>query len=100
MSILTRSKRKDYVLKKIEGLTIEEKKNLIMVLEMATPQTITRIKDIRQIDKICTIIENSPDTVELEDADHEFLKKRVNDLTAWMPKDRKAIISLADKIGI
>lgn len=87
-------------MQKIEGLTGVEKKNLIMLLEMVAPQTITRIKDIRQIDKICTKIEYSEDEVELEDADFEFLKKRISDLTAWMPRDRKAIIALADKIGL
>lgn len=87
-------------MKKIEGLTEEQKKNLIMILEMAAPQSITRIKDIRQIDKICTIIEASKDVVDFEDSDFEFLQQRFNNLTMWIPKDRKAIIALADKIGL
>lgn len=87
-------------MKKIEGLTAEEKADVVGLLEMATPQTKTTIKDIRQIDKIIGVIEASGDVIDLEDADYEFARRRINELTAWMPKNRKAIIALADKLGL
>lgn len=87
-------------MKKIEGLTDEDKKSVIGLLEMANPQTRTTIKDIRQIDKIITVVEASGDILELEDADYEFAKARINGIQAWIPKNRKEVIALADKLGL
>jgi len=88
-------------LKKIEGLTADEKKTLVMLLETATPQTRTTIKDIRQIDKICTVLETGMGgDVDLEDTDFAYLKQRIGDFSGWVPKGRKEVIALADKLGI
>ena len=88
-------------MKKITGLTGDEKKTVITLMEAATPQTRTSIKDIRQIDKICTVIEASGEgDLDLEDADYAFLKARIADFPGWMPKSRKEVIALADKLGI
>jgi len=87
-------------LKKIEGLTADEKKTIVMLLETATPQTRTTIKDIRQIDKICFVIESAGDVLNLEDADYGYLKQRIGDFTGWVPKSRKEVIVLADKLGL
>jgi len=87
-------------MKKIEGITDEEKKNLVMLMESATPQTRTTIKDIRQIDKICGVIEAADGDLDLEDADYAYLKQRIGDFSGWIPKSRKEVIQLADKLGI
>jgi len=89
-------------MKSIEGLTSEDKSSLVQVLELANTRTVTTIRDIRQIDKICSVIEGMGDgeTLVLEDADCEFMRQRIAAVTAWVPKDRKAIIALADKVGI
>ena len=87
-------------MKKIEGLTADEKKTIVMLLETATPQTRTTIKDIRQIDKICFVIESAGDVLNLEDADYGYLKQRIGDFTGWVPKSRKEVIVLADKLGL
>jgi hypothetical protein len=87
-------------LKTIEGLTEQEKTEVVGLLEMANPKTVSTIKDIRQIDKICTIFENTSGPVCLEDSDFEFMRRRLNDFSGWVPKKRKEILALADKLGL
>jgi hypothetical protein len=88
-------------MKTIEGLTENEKKSLVLMLEETTPQTKTTIKDIRQIDKICTVLESPSDgALMLEDADYSYLKQRISEFPGWRPKSRKEIIQLSDKLGI
>jgi hypothetical protein len=87
-------------MKTIKGLTENEKKNLITLLEAATPQTITTLKDVRRIDKICTVIEKSEADVNFEDADFDYLKQRVENFPGWVPASRKEVIQLADKLEI
>jgi len=88
-------------MKKIEGITAAEKSTLIMLMEAATPATKTTIKDIRQIDKICGVIEAEEGSdIEFEDADYAYLKQRIGDFSGWLPKSRKEVIVMADKLGI
>ncbi len=92
-------------MKKIEDLTVDEKKFVIMLLESANPRTVTTIGDLRQIDKICNVVEGSiksGDPLEMEDFDYEYTKRRINECTGFIPaaESRKAAIALADKLGI
>jgi hypothetical protein len=87
-------------MKQITGITDDDKKILVSVLEMVNPQSVTTIKDLRQIDKICSAIEQAVDSIDLEDADFEFLKKRVQSFTGWVPKARKQIINLVERLGL
>jgi uncharacterized protein involved in propanediol utilization len=81
-------------------VTDDDKKILVSVLEMVNPQSVTTIKDLRQIDKICTAIEATGDVIELEDADFDFLKSRVQAFTGWVPKARRQILDLVGKLGL
>jgi hypothetical protein len=87
-------------MKTITGLTEDERKGIVNLLETANTKTITTIKDIRQIDRICTLVEASDGNLDLEDADYEYMKKRINDFSSWVPQLRKEIITLADKLGL
>jgi hypothetical protein len=88
-------------MKKIEGITGDQKKAIIGILEYTNPRMQTLIGDIRMIDKICTAIENAKgDAIELEDADYAYMKQRLAGSPAWIPSKRKEIIALADKLGL
>lgn len=87
-------------MKKIENVTADEKKLLVSIMESATPQTRTTIKDIRQIDKICTMIESSENSLDFEDSDYSYMKQRINEFAGWIPKGRKEVLALADKLGL
>ncbi len=88
-------------MKQLTGLTEEERKTIVTVLEMVTPETRTTIKDIRTIDKICQIVESTEGAeISLEDADYEYMKNRIKGFSGWMPKSRKDVIALADKLGL
>lgn len=85
-------------MKKIESVTPEDKEVLRAPLEGTTPQSINTISDLRMVDKICTKIEDSQDTIELEDAEFSFLKERMDDYTNWSPTARKQILVAFGKL--
>lgn len=86
-------------MKKVDGLNSEDKKMLIEVLEEANPKTVTTIKDLRTIDKLCSVLECDGD-VSFEDADFEFLKTRLQNFTLWVPKARQQILRVAEALGL
>ena len=90
-------------MKKIEGVTAEEKKMIVSLLENPPREFSTTIKDFRQISKICTLIEASGDgDLPLEDADYEYIKQRLVGMTNLVPRSevRGIVIAVADKLGI
>ncbi len=87
-------------MKRIEGLTPEDKEVFVAPLEGVTPQSVTTIADLRMIDKICTKIEASSSTLELEDSEFSFLKERFNNYTNWSPLARKQILNAVGKLEV
>lgn len=85
-------------MKKIEGITSEDKEVLKAPLEGVTPQSVNTIEDLRLIDKICTKIDEAKDTLDLEDAEFSFLKERMDGYTNWSPTARKQILSAVGKL--
>jgi hypothetical protein len=86
-------------MKTVKGLTQDNKDALKFVLENATTKTVTTIKDLRLIDKVCKVIESSTDTLELEDTDYEYLKKRYEAFDQWNPAVRQIVLDTADKLN-
>ena len=89
-------------MKTIEGLTPDLKEILKTPLEAAGLRTITTVKDLRMIDKICESIESSTDgVVVLEDADYNYLKQRFTSFETWVPNKqiRSRVIQVADILG-
>ncbi len=96
--------RKERELKTLKGLNKDNKEALKFVLETATTKTITVVKDLRQIDKICKLLEEPvPDNsdISLEDEDYNFLKKRFDAFDQWNPtaESRSVILDTADKLN-
>ncbi len=89
-------------MKKLENLTSDEKTALKVPLEQITPNTSVTVKDLRQIDKICTALEQEAATVEFEDADFEYLKKQFLAYKGWNPSadTRVIVIALANKLEV
>lgn len=89
-------------MKVIEGLSEAERKMLVDVLENSSTGNQTTIKDIRTIDKICKIIDEAGESVELEDADHSYLLDKLRKFGGWVAnaKARDIILPLAEKIGL
>lgn len=88
-------------MRKIEGLTVEEKGVLKVPLEMISVGGVTTIAELRRIDKVCGVIEDSEDgVIELEDADYQFLLQRFQTFQSWNPAVRSRILSVADKLGV
>ncbi len=91
-------------MKVLKGLTKEHKDALKFVLENVNPtdtRVIITVRDLRQIDKICKVIESSKDSIELEDADFSYLKNRFDGFTGWNPtqETRNLIIEVSDKLS-
>jgi hypothetical protein len=89
-------------MKVIKGMTVEGKDALKFVLEQVSPtdtKTIVTVADLRVIDKICKVIETSGDTVELEDADFDFLKRKFDSFPSWNPQARQLVIETSDKLN-
>lgn len=84
----------------IENITENDRKILMSMLETINPERLSTIKDIRAIDKICTVIEGSEDVLNFEDADFAYLKNRMTNFTGWVPKARKEILALFEKFKI
>ena len=87
-------------MKDIKGLTEGERKAVVELLESVTAQTVTTIKDIRSIDKLCKIIETAGGDISLEDADYAYLKQRIGSATGLNPRMRNILIPIADKLGL
>ena len=85
-------------MKKIEGITPEDKEVYKAPLEGISPQSVNTIADLRMIDKICTKIEEAQDTIELEDTEFSFLKERMDNYSNWSPSARKQILAAFDKL--
>jgi hypothetical protein len=85
----------------MQDLTQDHKEVLKFVLENINPNDPSlkiTIKDLRQIDKICSIIESAQDTINLEDSDYEYLKRKFETFNNWNPLMRKIVIEVANKI--
>lgn len=88
-------------MKALNELTLEQKNALKFVLEEVNPNdTRVRItvKDLRQIDKICKLLETKDDKVELEDADFTYLKGKFTEYNSWNPQARNIVLPVADKL--
>ncbi len=91
-------------MKVLKGLTKEHKDALKFVLENVNPtdtRVIITVRDLRQIDKICKVIEGSEDSIELEDADFNYLKSKFDGFTGWNPTQdtRNLIMEVSDKLS-
>ena len=90
-------------MKVLDELTLEQKDALKFVLEEVSPNDknvrIT-VKEIRQIDKLCALLEADGQKVEIEDADFQFLKSKFSNYTGWNPtkENRALIMSCQDKL--
>ena len=87
-------------MKKIENLTDNERVILTEILESVTPQSVTTIKDLRMIDRICRKVEASDGSIDLEDTEDQFITRRLGEFAGWLPKARGEILPLAEKLGI
>ena len=89
-------------MKVIKSVTQEEKDALKFVLEEVNPNDqyahIT-VKDLRQIDKLCKIIDDSKEEVSLEDTDFDYLKGKFLGYSSWNPKARDIVISVDSKMS-
>jgi len=88
-------------MKVIKNLTTEQKDALKFVLEEINPNTPNlsiKVKDLRQIDKICKVIELPHEDIELEDADFTFLKEKFFNYNSWNPHARETILIVADSL--
>jgi hypothetical protein len=82
-------------------LTQEQKDIIKFPLENISPtdnKSIVLIKDLRQIDKICKVLESPSDTIELEDADFVYMKNKFTSYNGWNPSGdiRSSLIAIAD----
>lgn len=88
---------------RINNLKPDNKEALKFCLENINPTdariTIT-IKDLRQIDKICSVIESSNDAefIDLEDADFNYLKNKFDSYNSWNPTSRKIILDTSSML--
>ena len=87
-------------MKTLTGITPEVKVVLKAPLDSVSPSTVSTIADLRLIDKICTLIDSADSVLELEDADYEYLRKRVASFSNWQPAVRDRILPVADMLGI
>lgn len=90
-------------MKVIQNVTAEDKEVLKAPLEMATPQSVNTIADVRMVDKICTKIEAVPEgggDLPLEDTEFSYLRERFDNYTNWStePKSRKLILAATAKL--
>jgi len=88
-------------MKVIKNLITEQKDALKFVLEEVNPNTPNvdiKVKDLRQIDKICKVIELPHEEIELEDTDFDFLKTKFLNYSNWNPHARKTILIVADSL--
>ena len=102
LPILVIHKRKEDLVKTIEGLTSEELAVLKVPLESIGIGTATTIADLRRITKICDLLDsnNNYGVLKLEDADYEYLVQRFQSFQTWNPAFRGRIIQVADKLGV
>ncbi len=88
-------------MKTIPNISSDQRAALKFTLEEISPNdsriSIT-IRDLRQIDKICKLIEAEGVSIELEDVDFEYLKKKFDSYQSWNPKARQIVIEVADKL--
>jgi hypothetical protein len=84
-------------MKSIE-LTNENKEVLRYALETVETKTVTTIKDLRVIDKLCQLLEKDSPIIDIEDADFTFLKQRFFQYDKWNPSVRKMILDVAVKL--
>lgn len=88
-------------MKVLNELTLEQRDALKFVLEEVNPNDTKvhiTVKDLRQIDKICKVIESAQDTLELEDADFNYLKDKFLGYSSWNPQARDIVLPLAEKL--
>lgn len=88
-------------MKVLNELTLEHKDALKFVLEQVNPNDTKihiTVKDLRQIDKICRLLEVDGERVELEDADFNYLKNKFDNYSGWNPQARAIVISVSDKL--
>ena len=59
------------------------------------------IAELKKVDKICDVIENSNDIIELEDADFKHLKENFETFTRWNPEkaSRKRVLELSEQFN-
>lgn len=86
---------------KLEHLTKEDKDLLKVPLEQTTPDGQVTMKDIRQIDKICKLLEQEGESLELEDVDYSYLINKFESFSLWNPSvdARKHIINVSEKLA-
>ena len=89
-------------MKTIKNLTQEDKEILKVPCEQVAPNSIVTISYLRQIDKICNVIEQSKEDLELEDADYHYLKNKFVAFTGWNSslEARRAILAVSAKLNI
>jgi len=58
------------------------------------------IAHLRKIDRVCDLIDNAKSVLRLEDADFDFLKRKVDEYGDWsaVGQMRKSILTVADKL--
>lgn len=90
---------KERCMKAIEKISQRNKEILKTPLEASDLRTLNTVADLRKIDKVIEVIEQSKNgNIELEDADFEFLKERFSNFTAWRPQVRKDVMEVDDKL--
>jgi len=86
-------------MKTIKGFNEEQQDALKFVLEEVSPNAEITVKDLRQIDKICAVIESSGGKdIELEDNDFAYLKGKFLGFNTWNPQARKLVLAVADAL--
>ena len=79
-------------------LTEDQKVVLKAPLENVVTGSATTVADLRKISKLCDAIEVEGETVEIEDADFDYLKARFTAFQGWVPEaqTRARVIAVAD----
>jgi hypothetical protein len=90
-------------MKTVKNLTQENKDALKFVLENVdandTKVRVT-IKDLRQIDKLCTLLDRELVDIDFEDTDFAFLKSKFESYPGWNPVARKVVLETMDKLNV
>jgi hypothetical protein len=83
------------------SVTKGNKDVFLFVLENIPTKQINTIKDLRIIDKLCALIEESTDTLVLEDTDFDYLKRKAENFDQWNPakEARKLVLDSIGKLN-